>query len=81
MHPIHDRPEDRAIRRVLTWVIVGGTVAGTLFAYPRYGLFSLSTVGLAGLGMMLATGGYAAVLAILPSTSADEPPPPEPPAV
>jgi hypothetical protein len=78
MHPVNDRPEDRAIRRVLTLVILGGTVAGTLFGLPRYGLFSLSTVGLAGLGMMLATAVYAAVLAILPSTRADdggEPPP------
>jgi hypothetical protein len=79
MRPLHDRPEDRVIRRVLTFVILAGTAVGTLYALARgYPLFSLSTAGLAGLGMMLATGIYAAVLAVLPSTRADDggtPPP------
>jgi hypothetical protein len=80
MRPIHDRPIDRAARRTITLCIVGGALVGTILGATRYGLLAIGTVGLAGLGTMVALGVYAAVVALKPSTvleesDADLPPP------
>jgi hypothetical protein len=72
MRPIHDRPIDRAARRAIGLAIVVGGVIGTILGFPRYGLLSIGTVAFAGLGVMVALGVYAIVVAVSPSTPADD---------
>jgi hypothetical protein len=66
-----DRPIDRAGRRAVGIAVVAGLAVGVLLALPRYGLFSIGTTAFAGLGVMVALGIYAIVVAVSPSTPAD----------
>jgi len=67
----NDRPIDRAGRKAVGIAIVVGLVAGVLLGMPRYGLLSIGTTALAGLGVMVALGVYAIVVAVSPSVPAD----------
>jgi len=78
MDPRNDRTIDRAGRRAVGLAIVVGLVAGVALAFPRYGLLSIGTTALAGLGVMVALGVYAIVVAVSPSTSADRGADPDP---
>jgi hypothetical protein len=77
MQAINDRPEDRAARRRVTLAIVVGAVVGAIFGVPRYGPISVGNAGLMGLGVMLALGIYALVLALGPAGPAEEGPGPD----
>ena len=62
-----DDPDSRTGRRILGWSFVVGGALGAAVGIPRYGPFSMSTVALIGLGMILVIAVAAAVIAILPA--------------
>jgi hypothetical protein len=58
-------------KRALGWAIWLGVALGLLVGIPRYGVFSMLTVAMGGLGVIVTVGTYAAWVAIRP---AKEPP-------
>lgn len=60
-------PRDRKDKRALTFSILLGIALGAGHGIPRYGVFSLSTVAFAGLGMILIVGLHAAIVAMKPA--------------
>jgi hypothetical protein len=62
---------DRKDRRSLSLAIWIGVAIGLGHGIPRYGLFHISTLSLAGLGMIATVGIWAALVALMPARPAE----------
>ncbi len=54
-------------KRGATWAILIGIVVGLVHGIMRYGVFTIPTVAMTGLGLIVVVGFYAAWIAIRPA--------------